>query len=120
MSYLKEKHQGLKEYSGDSIGNVSIGMGGVDVLSGSGAKVAEARGTGYENVKQWVAITLCGDATTTSVEITIEFNAGNKVALDGERTAVAIDMHAAQTIYGPIHKVSYTGATTIQVLLMRG
>ena len=122
MSYLKNKHRGLREYSGEAAGNATLGQGGVDVVEPANgvAGSAECGAGNFADVKQWVGLTVCCLAATTEVAITVEFNKGSKVAEDGARTAVTLNVHAAQTIYAPIHKISFTGITGLKVLLLRG
>ena len=117
------KHRGLREYSGEAVGNATLGQGGIDILAPANgvSGTAEAGVTAaYTGVKQWVGLTVCCLASTTEVALTIEFNSGETVALDGTRTPVALNIHAAQSIYGPIHKVTFTGITGCKVILYRG
>ena len=104
------KHSGLREWSGEEIGGISLGQLGLHVLT---AGTYEAGTTaGYENVAYWVAIKATGSATAASgVEARSVAPAGGDLtadgtAYDGTTGAHILELSAGDIVYGAFDKIT--------------
>ena len=109
------KHQGLREFSGDEIGQVSLGQMGFDLCEGT---TIEAGVGDHAAVNYWVAIKAINHAENESTVKARSVLPGDDFATTGVfSTGSTIELAPGDIIYGAFDKIT---TVSDKVLCYRG
>tara|TARA_Y100001973_G_C5203186_1_gene339401 strand:+ start:4037 stop:4381 length:345 start_codon:yes stop_codon:yes gene_type:complete len=108
------KHQGLREFSGDEIGQVSLGQMGFDLCENT---TIEAGDSNHPEVNYWVAIKAINSASGAATVKARSVLPGDDFAVGGNYANATLELAPGDIIYGAFDKIT---VTTDKVLCYRG
>tara|TARA_Y100001973_G_C5193266_1_gene332396 strand:+ start:2146 stop:2490 length:345 start_codon:yes stop_codon:yes gene_type:complete len=108
------KHRGLREFSGDEIGQVSLGQMGFDLCENT---TIEAGVGDHTAVNYWVAIKAINSATAAATVKAQSVLPGDDFAVGGAFSGATLELAPGDIIYGAFDKIT---VTSDKVLCYRG